>query len=193
MSGPGLYGALLHLYPRAFRLEYGEDMSRLLALQLRDERALRVWCRTAVDLALTVPALRLECLMSGLRTRPTAFVLYAAAAAASLVLTAISGTSLGMGTAGLLLGVAFASLAVVAWRRARTIGGGAVALGWRRFLGAGVAGTAACVVVANLVDDELPSNVWFVWMLALLTSMVLATVGIILGLTQAVHRRTTSA
>ena len=191
MTQPGLYRVLLRLYPRAFRLEYGEDMTQLLSLQLRDERAVRVWCRTALDLALTVPALRRESLMSGRRTHPTAFVLYAAAAVASLVLTAVSGTSLGVGTAGLLLGVVFASLAVVAWRRARTLGG-AVSVGWRRFLAAGLAGIAACTVVAELVG-ELPSNTWFVWMLGLLLSMVLAAVGIILGLMQAVVRRATSA
>ena len=191
MTRPGLYGGLLRLYPRAFRLEYGEDMTQMLALQLRDERALRVWCRTAVDLALTVPALRLESLMSGLRTRPSAFYLYTAASVASFVLTAVSGTSIGIGAAGLLPGVVFAGLAVVAWRRARTLGG-AVSVGWRRFLGAGVAGIAACTVVANLVG-ELPSNTWLVWMLALLVSMVLAAVGIILGLMQAADRRATSA
>jgi hypothetical protein len=191
MTPPGLYGGLLRLYPRAFRLEYGEDMTQLLALQLRDERAVRVWCRTAVDLALTVPALRLESLMSGVRSRPSAFYLYTAAAVASLVLTAISGTSFGIGAAGLLLGVVFAGLAVVAWRRARTLGG-AVSVGWRRFLAAGAAGVAACTVVANLVG-ELPSNTWVLWMLALLVSMVLAAVGIILGLMQAVDRRATSA
>ena len=59
-----LYGALLRCYPRDFRREYGDDMAQLLALQLRDENAARVWVRTFVDLALTVPSLRLEAVMS---------------------------------------------------------------------------------------------------------------------------------
>jgi hypothetical protein len=129
--------------------------------------------------------------MSGRRTHPNAFVVYTAAAVASLVLTAVSGTSLGFGAAGLLLGVVFASLAGVAWRRARTLGG-AVSAGWWRFLGFGVAGIAACTVVANLVG-ELPRTTGFVWILALLASMVLAAVGIILGLLQVVDRRASSA
>jgi hypothetical protein len=194
MTRTGVYRGLLRLYPRDFRLEYGEDMSQLLALQLRDENAARVWGRTVLDLALTVPSLRLESLMSRRSTLPAAFFVYAAAAVASLVITALSGTAFGLGTAGLLLGVAFASLAVLAWRRAHALRAGSpVSLNWWRYVGAGVAGIAACVLVARLVDDDLPGHTWFVWMIVLLTSMVVTAVGVFLGLMYAFATRRTAS
>jgi hypothetical protein len=42
----GGYQHLVRLYPRRFREEYGAEMARLLADQLRDEPASRVWVRT---------------------------------------------------------------------------------------------------------------------------------------------------
>ena len=185
-----LYRALLRCYPRDFRREYGEDMTQLLALQLRDENAVRVWVRTFVDLALTVPSLRLEAVMSRRRALPGTAVLYGSIAVACLLLTAISGTAIGVGTAGLLLAVLFASLAVVAWRRARTLGAGTeVSEHWWKYLAVGVAGIAACVVVANVADRDLPENTWFIWISVLLTSMVLSAVGLLLGISLAWARR----
>ena len=185
-----LYRALLRCYPRDFREEYGDDMTQLLTLQLRDESAVRVWGRTLLDLALTVPSLRLEAAMSRPSTPPTSSVFYGAAAVASLVVTAVSGSAYGIGTAGLLLAVVFASLAVLASRRAHALGaGGQISVNWWKYLAVGVAGIAGCVLVANVGDDELPGNTWFIWIIALLTSMVLTAVGLLLGLSLALARR----
>ena len=49
------YRLVLHLYPRRFRHEYGEQMTALLIAQLHDEGAARVIARTVVDLFVTVP------------------------------------------------------------------------------------------------------------------------------------------
>jgi amino acid transporter len=185
-----LYGALLRCYPRDFRGEYGDDMTQLLALQLRDENAVRVWVRTFVDLALTVPSLRLEAVMSRRRALPDPAVLYGSAAVACLVFTAVAGSSYVLGTAGLLLAVLFASLAVVSWRRARALGTGSeIYLHWWKYLVVGVVGIAGCVLVANVGDQNLPGNTWFIWIIALLTSMVLSAVGLLLGLSMAFARR----
>ena len=63
-SGPvRVYKALLLLYPRPFRQNYGEDMALLFAEQLRDENRWRVCSRAATDLALTVPTRYLEVIM----------------------------------------------------------------------------------------------------------------------------------
>ena len=56
----GMYTALLRVYPRSFRDEYGQDMVLLFAQQLRDEPAARIWVRGVVDLAITTPSLHLE-------------------------------------------------------------------------------------------------------------------------------------
>ena len=190
-----LYSVLLRCYPRDFRREYGEDMTQLLRLQLVDENAARVWGRTVVDLALTVPSLRLEALMAGPSTRPAAEVFYGAAAIASLALTAVSGSNASLGTAGLLLAVLFSCLAVVARRRAHALASGSGASGnWWKYLGAGIAGIGVCVLVANVGDRDLPGDSWFIWITALLTSMVLTGVGLILGISLAVaHRRPASS
>jgi hypothetical protein len=185
-----LYRALLRCYPRDFRREYGEDMTQLLALQLRDENAVRVWGRTFVDLALTVPSLRLEAVMSRRSSFPGTAVVYGAAAVACLVAVAISGTVGIVGTSGLLLAMAFSSLAVLASRRARALGTGSAApANWWKYLAVGVAGIASCVLVAHVGDHDLPGNTWFIWISVLLTSMVLSAVGLLLGLSLAFTRR----
>ena len=184
-----LYGGLLRLYPRDFRDEYGEDMVLLLQHQLRDERAARVWGRTFLDLAITVPSLRLEAHMSARTSAPIA---YGAATVASLALAVIGGTAVGVsviGVAGVLL---FGSLAVVSWRRAQTLGGaGSSAASWWKFLVAGIVGLAAVVILAN-VNGELPSGWWAVFMGGLLTSIALMGTGLVLGISHAVNGRRTA-
>ena len=190
-----VYRVLLRCYPRDFRREYGEDMTQLLALQLRDENTARVWGRTVLDLALTVPTLRLEAVMSRRNTLPGADVLYGAAAVGSLAATAITGSTAYLGNAGLLLAVLFTSLAVLARRRAHALGAGSgAAPNWWKYLAVGVAGIAGCVLVANVGDRDLPGDTWFIWITVLLTSMVLTVVGLILGISLAVaHRRPASS
>jgi hypothetical protein len=185
-----LYAALLRCYPKDFRREYGDDMTQLLALQLRDENALRVWGRTFVDLALTVPPLRLEAVMSRRNNPPDTAVLYAAAALACLAATALVGSAGRLAAVGLLVAVLFATLATLAWRRARALDAGAgSSTRWWKYLVAGLAGIAGCVLVANVGDRELPDNTWFIWITALLASMFLSATGLVLGLSSVLARR----
>jgi hypothetical protein len=185
-----LYRALLRCYPSDFRREYGEDMTQLLALQLRDENALRVWGRTFLDLALTVPPLRLEAIMSRRSNLADAAVVYAAAAVACVGATAVTGSTGRVGTLGLLFAVLFTTLAALARRRARALGAsGGSSTNWWKFLAVGLAGIAGCVLVANVGDDELPDNTWFIWITALLASMVLSAIGMVLGLSTVFARR----
>lgn len=62
-----VYRALLRVYPRQFRAEYRDEMTRLFADQLRDARStaggvgvVRLWVRSLVDLVVTAPGLHLE-------------------------------------------------------------------------------------------------------------------------------------
>jgi hypothetical protein len=185
-----LYGGLLRLYPRDFREEYGQDMEQLVRLQLRDENAARVWGRTLLDAALTVPSLRLEAHMSA---RSSAPVVYGAATVASLTLAGLAGSAVGISVFGLAGVLLFGSLAVVSWRRARALGdGGHAAAHWWKYLALGTAGLTASVVAANLGDDTLGDNGWMVFMGALLTSVALLGVGLVLGITHAVGSRRTA-
>lgn len=185
-----MYGGVLRLYPRDFREEYGEDMEQLLRDQLRDENDARVWARTLLDLAITVPSLHLEAHMSA---RTSAPVVFGALAVASLALAMIGGTAVGVslvGVAGVLL---FGSLAVISWRRTQALGaGGTAAASWWKYVVAGGAVLASCVALVNVGDHELPGNTWAVWMGALLTSFVLLGVGVLLGIAHAVSSRRTA-
>lgn len=163
-----LYRLLLRLYPRSFRDEYGDDMVALVRRQLRDENQARVAARTALDLAITIPARHLEARMN--RTPTTLLVLTFVAVGAAL---AVLG-----GPAGLLGGVALFALAVVTWRRNRPIVQMADGRWWKLVL-AGVLGLVALILVTT-ITGELPQGGWYIAMVTMLTSFALITAGVLL-------------
>ena len=79
-----VYRNLLLLYPRAFRIEYREDLIRVFTELLVETGPFRTWRRVLVDLAKTVPPQRLETIMKSPRSR-TALLLASAAAIGSVV------------------------------------------------------------------------------------------------------------
>lgn len=103
-----LYRALLVLYPRSFRVDYGDPMAQLFADRVRDVGA-KAWLRALPDLARTVPIQRIEAVMS--RLGPRARVL--ALAFAVLGATAVS---IGIG-GGAVLPIAVAVVAVLISQR----------------------------------------------------------------------------
>ena len=162
-------------------------MEQLLRDQLRDENPVRVWGRTVLDLLLTVPSLRLEAHMSARSSAPV----YGAAAVASSALAVIAGSAVGVGLIGVAGVLVFGGLAVVAWGRARALGdGGHAAAHWWKYLAAGAAGFVGAVVWVNVGEGTLGENGWALFMGVLLTSVVLMAVGVALGITRAVGRRT---
>src|SRR2546425_12554546 len=54
------YRRLTALYPRRFQEDYRDDLVAIVTQQLHDEAAARVWLRTLLDLAVTVPTQQLE-------------------------------------------------------------------------------------------------------------------------------------
>ena len=95
-----LYRALLVLYPRAFRREFGEPMAQLFGDQLRDSGR-RAWLRTAPDLIFTVPRLRIEAVMSSINSAPRV---------AAFAFIVLAGVVVAMGLGGPL--VVFVALAL---------------------------------------------------------------------------------
>lgn len=181
------YGALLRLYPRDFREEYGEDMAQLLRDQLRDEKATRVWARTVLDVALTAPSMRLEAHMS---RGTSASVIYGTATVACLVLAFVAGTAVGVSVVGLAGVLVFGALAFIAWRRARTLEASThAAAHWWKYLAVGCVGLACAVVAAAFADGELSEGSWAAFGGGLLFSVGLIAVGLVLGITHAVHSR----
>lgn len=165
-----IYRAALHLYPRAFRREFGDDMVALLADQLRDESSVRVVGRTAVDLLVTVPTRHLEAHMHRSTTTPL-IVTFVAAAAAFLVFG---------GPFGLIVAVALLAVASVMWRRNRRIIG-ATDSRWWKFLVAGATLLSALAVVTTMTG-ELPDGGWFIAMITMFTAFALIAAGVVLGI-----------
>ena len=67
-AGTSVYRALVRLYPRDFRSDYGDDLDQLFADLVDRDGAAAAWRRTLVDLAATVPRYRLETVMTSRRS-----------------------------------------------------------------------------------------------------------------------------
>lgn len=174
-----VYRALLHLYPRSFRIEYGDDMVLLLRLQLRDENVVRVAARAAVDFAITIPARHLEAHMN--HTATTALVITFGAVAAALAIVG--------GPIGLVAALALFALAVVTWRRNRPVVDSTGGRWWKLLLAG--ASLLATVIVVTTITGELPDNGWLIAMASLLTSLGLMAAGIVLGIAGRIGTRAT--
>jgi len=176
-----VYRGLLRAYPRRFREEYGEDMTLLLAEQLRDENPMRVWLRALVDLAVSAPTRHLEVRMKNAssRTVPTVF---AAIAVGGLLLAAIGGTTIGLVAIGLIVAVTAGALALIAWRRSSDFTTpGTVSSQWWKYVVVG-GGMLATLIIVTTITGELPEGGWAVAMLVLLTSLITLAFGIVLGI-----------
>jgi hypothetical protein len=165
------YRVLLHLYPRRFRREYGDDMVLLLEDQLRDEGTARVVGRAVLDLLLTVPTRHLEAYVK--RSSTTAVVI--ALVALGVVLAVVGGVI------GLVSGITMIVIAVLTWRRSQPVVAATDARWWK-LLGGGAALLVAEIIVTT-ITGELPDGGWYVAMVVGLTSIVLMASGLVLGIT----------
>lgn len=59
-----MYRSLVHLYPRDFRLGYGDDLVQHFDDLVTDRGTRAAWTRTGIDLIVTVPRYRLERIMT---------------------------------------------------------------------------------------------------------------------------------
>lgn len=175
------YRALLRLYPRRFREEYGVDMALLFADQLRDEPAGRVWARGAVDLAITIPAQHLEAHMDP-PPNPTVPVVFAALSVTGVVFALVAGSNLGLAGFGLAVVVVAGALAAASWRHSRTVTAARPGPShWWKVLTAGVGVLTATIVLLNVVGEV--SDVWWgPMMLTLLAGILTTATGLILGI-----------
>ena len=176
-----VYRGLLRAYPRRFRDEYGDDMTLLLAEQLRDENAARVWLRALVDLAVSAPARHLEVRMkhSSPRTVPTIF---ATIAICGLLLAAIGGSTIGLVAIGLIVAVTAGALAAIAWRRSSELNAPSTATAqwWKYVLTGGVSLTT--LIIVTTITGELPDGGWAIAMIVLLASLITLGLGLVLGI-----------
>lgn len=176
----GIYRCLLRVYPRRFRVEYRDDMALLFAEQLRNEPATRVWTRSLIDLAITIPARHLEARMNR-PPNPTVPVVFAALSVTGVVAAVLGGSNLGMAGFGLAVAVVAGILAVASRRATRAVTAvrPSSAHWWQVLLG-GVGVLATTIVVLNVIG-EVPEGWWLPMMLTLLAGIMTTATGLILG------------
>ena len=181
-----VYRRALRLYPKPFRDEYRDDLMGLLADQLDDEPTWRVVGRSAVDLALTVPARHLEARMNREPTAAVAF-LFALSAVGSIVVGRFAGDPYALlGCSG--VGIIAACLAAATALRARALTTPVpVSAHWWKVLASGGALLVTLIAVTT-VTGELPDGGWMVAMITGLTSFLLMATGVVLGIAHLVGR-----
>lgn len=166
------YRALLHLYPRRFRAEYGDAMTSLVAAQLRDEPTTRVVARIALDLVITVPVQHLEVHVRA--PRPLVPVGSAAVALAGFGVAVAAGTGTFGVVVGLLVALAASAVAVVSWRQSRVVGG--VRSEWWKPVAVGVV-----LVVAVVVGARAGLEAWYLGIGMVVAGVALVATGLVLG------------
>jgi hypothetical protein len=177
------YAALLRLYPREFRDEFGADMSQLFRDQLADEAAPRVVARAVLDLALTLPQQHLEV---HVRRNSTAIVsvVYLSLAAAGLATALLGGTNRAALIGGALLAVVAGALGIAARRRAATVSADPASAAWWKLLLAGPLLIGGVIAAAGL-----GVNAWYAGMVAVLAGLALFAAGVVLGVVRLFTRR----
>jgi hypothetical protein len=179
--GVGVYRQMLRLYPRRFRDEYGADMALLFAEQLRDERAARVWVRSVVDLAITVPTRHLEEHMNR-PPSPLVPLLFAIVSVAGACVALVGGTGPATLAVGLAVAVGGAALSAVSWRRTRPLTADALsAAHWWKFIAGGVLVLGAVIAVTT-ATGEVDDSVWLPLMLTVVAALVSVVVGLVMAL-----------
>lgn len=186
-----VYRRITRLYPASFRDDYRADLVSLFAHQMEDEPALRVWLRTLRDLAISVPAQRLE---PHMKRSPSAVITLlagiAATTAATLALTIGTGPAM-----PIFLAVALFSVAVAVWSwqvNQPVRADDAAARSWWKVLLAGpalAALTFAAMAVPWPKAVDLGDNAYWLIVVSFMTSITLAGVGLILGVVAVTTRQ----
>ena len=152
-----LYRTLVQLYPQQFRRYYGDDLMLHFEDMVRRDGLARAWCRTAIDLLVTVPRYRMENIMNPRNSNTGVIVLVAL-----LALAGPHGYFAGFPPALLLLVIALGVAVAERGRLASSLRASTPAR--RRHLAA----TSGLLILASLAtlfvgfadlgDDDWPAN-----------------------------------
>lgn len=171
------YRALVRLYPRRFRDEYGADMARLIREQCRDEPPRKVFARAVMDAAISIPTQHVEARMRRAPNRLVPLV-YVTAAVAGLLVATLGGSEPATLVLGFGLAVIAGTVGVVAWRRTAAVRDAPpVTASWWKFLLA-----SPCLVALVIVSSEAGVDAWYLGMVVVLAAVVSAVLGAVLAL-----------
>lgn len=178
-----VYRALIALYPRRFRDEYGADMVQMLRDQCSDEPAWQACARAAVDLVISIPTQHLEAHVD----RPSTHLvplLYTALAAGGLLCALVGGSNAVILVIGVAVALVAGTAAAVAWRRSGPIGPRFSTDGWWKLVLAG-----PCIIGAVIIAASLGVNAWMFGMFAVLVALVFTGIGVLLGIARLARRQ----
>jgi hypothetical protein len=163
---------VLRWYPKAFRKEYGAEMTQLFLDRRRHERAstARILAREVTDTAVAATTMRWRDPMSRVGWLG---VLMAVTIAAVLVF--------GPPMVLLLIGVAVIA-GFLAMRRARVDQPIDGSRRWLKWIVAGALAITPGVIIMATSDEELSELLWSLWALSTLTGIVLLVTGLSLVL-----------
>jgi hypothetical protein len=188
MSGDGLasgaYRALVRLYPRRFRDEYGADMALLMREQCREESTGRVFARAVIDAAISIPSQHMEARMHRAPNRLVPLV-YMTAAVAGLLVAILGGSEPATLVLGLGVAIIAGTIGAMAWHRSATIRDTPpVTASWWKFLLAG-----PCLVALVIVAAGVGVNAWYLGMVIVLAAFVSTAMGVVLLLARLFSHR----
>ena len=175
--------ALVRLYPRRFRDDYGVDMVLLVREQAREEPAWRVLGRLVIDGAISIPSQHLEVRM---RRVPSSLVpvVYLTIAAAGLLLAVVGGSTVPTLLIGLGVAAIAGTIGALAWKRSTPVAGATTLAGaWWKFLLSGPALIAVVIVAAGVGVQA-----WYLGLLAVLLACGSTALGLVLGAVRLVGR-----
>jgi hypothetical protein len=177
------YTALIALYPRRFREAYRADLVDLFRDQCQDEPRWRVYLRTILDLALTVPHQHLEAHMN---RNPTPALLLASTTVgfAGLGVMVLGGTNAAALVVGAVIAIAGFGLTAATWRQQSRVREPGLASQWWKFV---VSGPVLIGLV--IVGSGLGVEAWFVGLAVVLAAIVCVALGLVLGVVHVVGRR----
>ena len=167
----------MHLYPRAFRDEYGDDMVVLFQDQCADEPGPRVWARAFRDLMLTVPTQHLEAHMR----QPSQRTLTAAAAAAALLALVIGSIVGSVAIPALIVVVGGLWVSFASWRANQVVDAPSW---WKRVAlgGSLIAGVAIATAIPWPDSIDLGGDLaWSLGAITIVTALTLIGSGLLLG------------
>ncbi len=173
------YRALIRLYPRQFRRDFGDDLVQVFADDLTERGALLGWRRALSDLVLSVPVQHVEVTMNNHSADRSARARLVLAAFAVVVVAALGRYVV----VAVPLALLAALTALLYWRSQVPYREAVLqrpSVWWRLLLG-GVAVHLSIVVADNFGPDVD----WFPWHLAVflfLSAWVLVITGALLGI-----------
>lgn len=172
------YRALIRLYPRSFRDEYGDEMVMLFEDQRAAEPAVRVWFRSLLDLALTAPTRHLEAHVHRLSAQSLLTLLAATGAVVALVVGFAIGS---VAVPALIVVIAATWLAVASRRAERPVD---APTWWKRVVAGGVlialVGAAANIPWPESMDIG-GDLAWSLGAVAVITGIALIVSGAVVG------------